>query len=159
MQSWDKDIVCLPQSRRSSSCSTSGGFTYPRGQYRADLGRMGLIGKIHLSSDMDEEAVKYEISHLHICIAAGEGSKCLMRPSQSDNGQDSKYRVSLDKKERCTYLLGQMCLLWRSVCEGQYVYCVAFFLEQYIILCLIISRTLIISRMYLMRMYLIPFNE
>ncbi len=142
MQSWDKDIVCLPQSRRSSSCSTSGGFTYPRGQYRADLGRMGLIGKIHLSSDMDEEAVKLEIysvfkdamSHdkdfpFAFLQAAGEGSKCLMIPSQSDNYRWTGQQVSRLAGQRGTiYILALAdmpsvkvstcivyCIVWRFI--------------------------------------------
>ena len=59
---------------------------------------MGLIGKVHLSSNMDEEAVKEEIrsvfkdmmSHVNqfpfvFLQSAGKGSKCLVIPSQSDN--------------------------------------------------------------------------
>ena len=60
IQSWDRDIICLPQSRMNRAAGTSS-FSYPRGQYRAMLGKMGLIGKINLSSHMNEEDEKQEI--------------------------------------------------------------------------------------------------
>ena len=54
---WDRDIVFLPK-----SCTDSNGsIPYPRGKYRATLGRQRLIGKVHLSSDMTIEDVENEI--------------------------------------------------------------------------------------------------
>ncbi len=47
-----------PLSRRNSADNS---FAYPRGRYRAYLGKLGLIGKLHLSSDMNEDDVKEEI--------------------------------------------------------------------------------------------------
>lgn len=58
VRSWDRDIICLPQSRHNHSES---GISYPRGRYRAELGKMGLIGKLHLTSEMDEDVVQKEI--------------------------------------------------------------------------------------------------
>ena len=60
IQSWDRDIIYLPQSRMNHAAGTCS-FSYPRGQYRAMLGEMGLIGKIIFSSHMNEEDVKQEI--------------------------------------------------------------------------------------------------
>ena len=47
--------ICLPH-------STSGGlkYSFPRGKYRASLGMKGLIGKIHLYSDLNEDNLKKE---------------------------------------------------------------------------------------------------
>ena len=59
IQTWDRDIICLPQSKHN--CANSSSFSYPRGNYRAMLGKMGLIGKLHLSSHMNEDDVKKEI--------------------------------------------------------------------------------------------------
>ena len=97
IQSWDRDIVCLPQSRMNHSAGTSS-FSYPRGRYRALLGKMGLIGKIHLSSDMSENDVKQEIRTVFqgpmgndlnfpftFLQGAGEGTKTLVIPSVSPN--------------------------------------------------------------------------
>jgi hypothetical protein len=52
---WDRDIVCLPKDFGGSS------IPIPRGSRRASLGECGLIGKVHLTSDMTEEEVKSEI--------------------------------------------------------------------------------------------------
>ena len=95
IQSWDRDIICLPQSRMNRAAGTSS-FSYPRRQYRAMLGKMGLIGKINLSSHMNEEDVKQEIRSVFrgpmgndpnfpftFLQGAGEGSKTLVIPSVS----------------------------------------------------------------------------
>lgn len=60
VQTFNKDIVCLPKSVSNHS-SSSMGISYPRGQLRAKLGSSGLIGKLHLSSVMTEEDIKKEI--------------------------------------------------------------------------------------------------
>ena len=53
VQIWDRDIICLPQ--RSSNQK----IPYPRGSYRSILGEQGLIGKIRLMSNMDEDQVRF----------------------------------------------------------------------------------------------------
>lgn len=53
---WDRDIVCLP--KENYKCQT---IPYPRGKYRSRLAAQGLIGKIHLTSEMSIEDVKAEV--------------------------------------------------------------------------------------------------
>lgn len=54
---YDRDIVCLPFSYPSSG----GRYAIPRKESRAFLASQGLIGKIRLSSDMDEDEILREI--------------------------------------------------------------------------------------------------
>lgn len=56
IQSWDRDIVCLPQ-----CLGIRGTVKYPRGKYRARLGTLGLMGKIHIGEDMSVEEVASEV--------------------------------------------------------------------------------------------------
>ena len=48
IQVWDRDIICIPDSK---SCQK---IPYPHGKYRSQLGEDGLIGKIRLVSTMTE---------------------------------------------------------------------------------------------------------
>ena len=58
VQIWDRDIICLPQRLSSQK------IAYPRGSYRSILGEQGLIGKIRLMSNMDEDQVRCLIATL-----------------------------------------------------------------------------------------------
>ena len=58
VQTWNKDVVCLPQSVCNYS-STSMGISYPRGRLRAQLGSMGLIGKLHLKMKLRKRSDLY----------------------------------------------------------------------------------------------------
>ena len=50
---WDRDVVCLPR-----SCATGDRYVcFPRGKYRANLGKAGLIGKVRIKSDMSPSEV------------------------------------------------------------------------------------------------------
>ena len=93
-KTWDRDILCIPQSR--VSLQRGGNISYPRGRYRAQLARSGLIGKLHLTSVMTEEEVAEEIRSVfkepmgndpHFPFTylqpTGGGSKLLTIPSQS----------------------------------------------------------------------------
>lgn len=95
VKAWDRDIVCLPQSRRNKT-TKGGNFMYPRGKYRCQLASLGLIGKVHLISTMSAEEVTAEIctvfkdqmnNNLQFPFAylqsTGGGSKSLTIPSQS----------------------------------------------------------------------------
>jgi len=53
---WDRDIVCLPR-----SCARGNHISFPRGKYRATLGKAGLIGKVRIKSDMTVSDVQNEI--------------------------------------------------------------------------------------------------
>ena len=94
LKTWDRDIVCIPQSRRNKT--KGGNLMYPRGKYRAYLGSLGLIGKLHLTSAMTDSDVAAEICtvfkdqmnnnptfpFLYLQSTGGE-SKSLTIPSQS----------------------------------------------------------------------------
>ena len=56
MKTWDKDIVCLPS--EYAICNI---VQIPRGKKRCALAQMGLIGKIHLTSEMSEENIMAEV--------------------------------------------------------------------------------------------------
>jgi hypothetical protein len=56
IQLWDRDIICLPQ-----FLCDHGVVKYPRGKYRARLGRLGLMGKVHITEDMSLEEVAAEV--------------------------------------------------------------------------------------------------
>ena len=50
---WDRDIICLPkESKKGENC-----IPYPHEKYRARLGREGLVGKVHLTSEMSMDKV------------------------------------------------------------------------------------------------------
>lgn len=53
---WDKGLICLPR-----CCASGNHVSFPRGKYRIDLGRAGLIGKVCLKFDMMPLVVLDEI--------------------------------------------------------------------------------------------------
>ena len=55
IKQWDRDVLCL-HPRKSN-----GVISFPRGKYRTYLANCGLIGKLHMTSDMDEEDLAREI--------------------------------------------------------------------------------------------------
>ena len=55
VQVWDRDSICLPDSKSKQK------IPYPRGKYRSQLGEDGLIGKVRLMSTMNEVEVQDEI--------------------------------------------------------------------------------------------------
>ena len=55
IKQWDRDVLCLPPRK------SNGVISFPRGKYRTYLANCGLIGKLHMTSDMDEEDVAREI--------------------------------------------------------------------------------------------------
>ena len=57
MKTWDRDILCIPNGGRRSG----GGISFPRGRYRGYLASSGLIGKLHLTSEMTDKDVEDEI--------------------------------------------------------------------------------------------------
>lgn len=65
---WDRDIVCIPKRKEDKN------IPYPRGRFRAKLAKNGLIGKVHLSSDMSVDDVAQEICSV-FQKALGEDTK------------------------------------------------------------------------------------
>ena len=94
VKAWDRDIICIPQSRRN--IMQGGNFMNPRGKHHSYLESIGLIGKLHLTSEMSKEYVVAEITSVfkvqmdenpHFAFVyfqtTGGGSKSLRIPSQS----------------------------------------------------------------------------
>lgn len=90
--SFERDIVCLPLNYPEEP----GVFPFPRGKVRSSLGRQGLIGKIHLDSEMSEREIFQEIRSVFkvpfredeqfpfkILQSAGMGAKSLVIPALS----------------------------------------------------------------------------
>ena len=54
---WNRDVICLPK-----SCARGSRYVcFPRGKYRAVLGKVGLIGKVRITSEMTPSEVLNEI--------------------------------------------------------------------------------------------------
>ena len=98
--SYDRDIICLPPKYRKKE-----DIPYPRGKYRSELGRKGLVGKVHLTTDMSVVEVENEIrsvfSHamgsecpFQYLQPAGGGSRSLTVPSVSSSFQWSAQQVA-----------------------------------------------------------------
>ena len=66
---YDQDIVCLP----FSYPSTGGRYAIPRKDTRANLASNGLIGKIRLASNMEEDEIMDEIRSV---FASAMGHDC-----------------------------------------------------------------------------------
>ena len=92
VKTWDRDVLCIPKNDMTNSSSLS----YPRGKYRAKLATYGLIGKLHLSSDMTDDGVATEIRSIFkgslnndpnfpflYLQPTGCGAKSLIIPSRS----------------------------------------------------------------------------
>lgn len=58
VKTWDRDILCIP---KDMSGVDGGNVSYPRGRYWAYLASNGLVGKLHLTSEMTENDVKVQI--------------------------------------------------------------------------------------------------
>ena len=90
IKQWDRDVTCLPPRK------SDGVISFPRGKYRTGLANCGLIGKLHMTSEMDEEDMAREIRsifkgpmkgkadfHFQYLQATGGGTKSLTVPAQS----------------------------------------------------------------------------
>ena len=94
VKTWDRDVLCIPKNDMIDSSLLS----YPRGKCRAKLATYGLIGKLHLSSDMTDDGVATEIWSIFkgpmnndpnfpflYLQPTGCGAKSLIIPSQSSS--------------------------------------------------------------------------
>ena len=108
IKQWDRDVLCLP-TRKSN-----GVISFPSGKYRTYLANCGLIGKFHMTSDMDEEDVAREIRSIfkgpmkgkadfrfHYLQATGGGTKSLTVPAQVSlsSGRLFKFLACLGSQE------------------------------------------------------------
>ena len=110
---WDRDVFCLPQGKGASVLS------FPRGKYRTDLVKRGLMGKLHMTSDMDEEDLALEIRSIfkgpmknnpnfqfQYLQSTGGGSKSLSVPAQSSSFKWTPHQVSrLSAQSGTIYIL------------------------------------------------------
>lgn len=119
VKTWDRDILCLPQSVRNKS--KGGNLSYPRGKYRSTLANYGLIGKVHLTSEMTDEDVAYEIRSVFkepmghdpnfpflYLQSTGSGSNSLTIPCQSSSFKWTPQQVArLGGQRGMIYILAQ----------------------------------------------------
>ena len=121
---WDRDIVLLPNDYKEGENY----IPYPRGKSRSRLGRLGLMGKVHLSSDMSVEEVECEIRSVFktpmgndtafpfkYLQASGGGSRCLAVPSVSSSFRWTAQQVAKIGNQRNTiYIMAEREL---AVCD------------------------------------------
>ena len=114
---WDRDIVCLPKESRQGESY----IPYPRGKFRSKLGRDGLVGKVHLTSEMTVEEVEGEIQSLFepamggdaafpfkYLQATGGGSRSLSIPSVSTSFRWTAPQVAkLGNQRNTIYILAE----------------------------------------------------
>ena len=115
IKTWDRDILCIPKG------TTRSGITYPRGKYRAYLASAGLIGKLHLTSEMSDKDVEQEIRSIFrgpmqnnpvfpfsYLQCTGGGSKSLTIPSHSTSFKWTPQQVArLSSQSGTIYILAQ----------------------------------------------------
>lgn len=105
--SWDRDIICLPQTRKLRKNDAANILSYPRKKYRAQLAAWGLIGKLHLTSDMTVDDVAAEVRSVFkgpmsnnpsfqftFLQSTGGGSITLTTPSTSSSYQWTAHQVA-----------------------------------------------------------------
>ena len=122
VKTWDRDVFCIPESVRNKSAG--GNIRYPRGKYHAELARCGLIGKLHMTSEMTAEEVSAEVRSVFkepmgnnpdfpflYLQPTGGGSKSLTVPSQSSSFTWTAQQVArLGGQSGTIYILAQSTL-------------------------------------------------
>ena len=145
---WDRDIVCLPKYHKKGENF----IPYPRGKYRARLGRLGLVGKVHLTSAMTVDEVRMEIRSVFeramgdnpsfpftYLQATGGGSRSLSIPSVSVSFQWTAHQVAkLGNQRNTIYILAGEELNLPDE-EVQYIYIYIFFFVCIVLHCMMIS--------------------
>ena len=113
---WDRDIICQPK----DSLQEDNFISYPRGKFRARLGREGL-GKVHLTSSITVEEVGAEIrSAFQFAMggyhsfpfkylqATGGGVRALSIPTVSSSFQWTAQQVAkLGNQRHTIYILAE----------------------------------------------------
>lgn len=102
---WDRDIICLPKVTKNGEVSKV--IPFPRKKYRAQLAAWGLIGKLHLTSDMSVEDVEREVRSVFkepmndnssfpftYLSSTGGGNKSLTIPVTSSTYQWTSHQVA-----------------------------------------------------------------
>lgn len=117
VKTWDRDVWCLPADTKS----VGGNISFPRGNYRGFLAGCGLIGKLRLTSEMNEEEVASEIRSIfkepmkgdsefrfQYLQATGGGAKFLTVPAQSSTFKWTPQQVArLSGQTGKIYILAQ----------------------------------------------------
>ena len=115
IKQWDWDVTYLPPRK------SDGVISFPRGKYCTGLANCGLIGKLHMTSEMDKEDVAREIRsifkepmkgkadfHFQYLQATGGGTKSLTVPTQSASFKWTPLQVSrLSGQSGTVYILAQ----------------------------------------------------
>lgn len=118
ISTWDRDIICLPKYFRKPGENC---IPYPRGKLRTMLGSEGLIGKVHLTSDMTIEDVGREIRstfcgpmgasdsfNFSFLQATGGSSRSLSVPSVSPSFRWTAQQVAkLGNQRNTIYIIAE----------------------------------------------------
>ena len=125
--SWDRDIICLPRTTKTRKLVNI--LSYPCKRFRTQLGAWGLIGKIHLTSDMTVDDVTSEVRSVFsgpMCNnpnfefmflqRTGGGNKTLTVPSISSSYQWTAQQVAKLATSRCSlYIMALDDLFLRDI--------------------------------------------
>lgn len=111
---YNRDVMCLPSSYGDGGWNS---ISVPRGKQRAILAKLGLQGKVTLSSDMSEDSICNEIRSAFVeamghdssfpftfLQTSGGGGKTLVVPSLSSSFQWNAQEVCKLGKS-CIYIL------------------------------------------------------
>lgn len=115
VKQWDRDVLCLPRQKGGGVAS------FPRGKYRTKLADCGLIGKLHMTSEMDDDDVAREIRSIfkgpmrdnsnfkfQYLQSTGGGSKSLSVPAQSESFKWTPNQVArLSGQSGTIYILAE----------------------------------------------------
>ena len=125
--SWDRDIICLPRTTKKGKLVNI--LSYPRKRFRTQFGAWGLIGKIHLTSDMTVDDVTSEVRSVFsgpmrnnpnfaftFLQPTGGGNKTLTVPSVSSSYQWTAQQVAKLATSRCSlYIMALDDLFLRDI--------------------------------------------
>ena len=125
--SWDCDIICLPRTTKKGKLVNV--LSYPRKRYRTQLGAWGLIGMLHLTSDMSVDDVAAEVRSVFkgpmhnnpsfpftFLQPTGGGNKTLTMPSVSSSYQWTAQQVAkLASSRGSVYIMAMDDLYLRDI--------------------------------------------
>ena len=129
MKTWNIDIVCLPPKYAVNNV-----VQIPRGKKRCALAEMGLVRKIHLTSEMSEEDIMAEIRSVFaqpmqhdpqfpftILNSTGAGSKTLTKLAVSAHFQWSAAQLASTCGQGAIYVLAEQDLQLPVSASGIFV--------------------------------------
>ena len=133
---YNRDVMCLPSSYGDGGQKC---ISIPRGQQRAYLAKLGLQGKVTLSSVMCKDSIRDEIRSAFkeamgqdssfpftFLQTSGYGAKTLAVPSLSSSFQWTAQEVCKLSKSSCIYILAEKRLAVEDVKVKTHYYCKKF---------------------------------